>query len=108
MAWLAGSTLVQTVFTSVYYHIPDLAYRCTAPEPLPSILRAYGLAFAKSVELVYYELHKGHVRDVEDCWMESFGVVVKLDDRVEDALRELDRVRGMYQGLEGGSSGVSD
>ena len=53
-------------------------------------LRTYCLAYAKCIELAHEELKKGHVHDIEDCWLDTFGIPVKLEDHASEIIRELD------------------
>ena len=95
LAWYGGATLCQTVYTSAFYHSPDLALYGLAPRPWRMALRIYCLAYAKCIELAYEELSKGHAHDVEDCWLDTFGVPVRMEDLVSDIIRELDSAMDM-------------
>lgn len=84
MAWYQGVNLAQSVFTCLYYLHPD---RLDGPNvsPLVSVvLKAFLLAYCKSVDLAFKEFAKGHVQDMEDCWMDHYGIAVHLEDKTED------------------------
>jgi hypothetical protein len=48
------------------------------------VLRTWVIAYCKCIDLAYKEFSKGHVNDIEDIWMDHFGIAVHLDDAVED------------------------
>jgi hypothetical protein len=87
LAWYRGSSLSQTVYTSLHFHNPGE----TAPTtPVTSTLRAYVLAYCKTIDLAYTELSKGHIYDGEDCWLDHYGLPVQLSDSVGDINHILD------------------
>ena len=49
------------------------------------------MAYCKSIDLAYVEFSKGHVNDVEDIWMDHFGIAVHLDDTVQEVDTQLDQ-----------------
>jgi hypothetical protein len=49
------------------------------------------VAYCKSIDLAYVEFSKGHVNDVEDIWMDHFGIAVHLDDTVQEVDSQLDQ-----------------
>jgi hypothetical protein len=69
------------VFTALPYHNFNL----------PAPLRAYAIAYAKCVDLVYHELSKGHVTDGEDCWLDHFGLSISMADPVENVIELLEQ-----------------
>ncbi|WVQ66041.1 uncharacterized protein L199_004219 [Kwoniella botswanensis] len=90
VAWYRGATLCQSVYTALHYHNPHhLAgppqYTDTDHESylVYLVLRAYVLLYCKSIDLAYTEFAKGHVRDGEDCWLDHYGVAVRMSDPVE-------------------------
>ncbi|OCF31726.1 hypothetical protein I316_06533 [Kwoniella heveanensis BCC8398] len=89
LAWYRGASLCQTVYQSLYYHNPHhLAGPCRLPESqsllLTLVLRAYVLLGCKTVDLAYSEFAKNHVSDGEDCWLDHYGVPVRMSDSVDD------------------------
>jgi hypothetical protein len=50
------------------------------------VLRAFVLVYAKSIDLAYTELAKGHVRNGEDILLDHYGIAVQMEDPVEDVL----------------------
>ena len=90
MAWIQGASLCQTVYECLVFHHPDFMGNRTSEIP-HDVLRAYTLATAKCVDLAYQELSNGQMNDVEDCWMDHFGISVSLTDSVDDILGDLDR-----------------
>jgi hypothetical protein len=87
LAWYRGSSLCQTVYTSLYYHNPG---ELTLTTPVTAALRAYVLAYCKTIDLAYAELSKGHIYDGEDCWLDHYGLPVQLTDNVGDINHILD------------------
>lgn len=93
VAWLRGGTVAQTFLTSLHYHNP-LALQPNVPETDPSFfqaeaacaaLRAYVLAYAKSIEVAYYAvLDSGAVRDGEDSWLDTYGVPLETSESIDD------------------------
>jgi len=55
------------------------------------IFRTWLVAYCKSIDLAYVEFSKGHVNDVEDIWMDHFGIAVHLDDSVQEVDTQLDQ-----------------
>jgi len=55
------------------------------------IFRTWLVAYCKSIDLAYVEFSKGHVNDVEDIWMDHFGIAVHLDDTVQEVDSQLDQ-----------------
>ncbi|WVF68293.1 hypothetical protein IAT40_003058 [Kwoniella sp. CBS 6097] len=89
LAWYRGASLCQTVYQSLYYHNPHhLAGPSRLPEPesllLTLVLRAYVLLGCKTTDLAYSEFAKNHVSDGEDCWLDHYGVPVRMSDSVDD------------------------
>lgn len=82
ISWHLGATLCDTVYTALYYHHPEAVADFS--------LRAYILAYVKSIELVYNELAKGHIVDGEDVWLDHHGVSIGLADSVEQIDEMLD------------------
>ncbi|WWC73692.1 uncharacterized protein I206_107664 [Kwoniella pini CBS 10737] len=91
IAWYRGATLCQSVYTALLYHNPQ---HLAGPSRYPSddqmsnfiylVLRAYTLLYCKTIDLVYTELAKGNVRDGEDCWLDHYGVPVRMNDPTGD------------------------
>lgn len=77
-----GATLCDTVYTALYYHHADSISSLA--------LRAYSLAYVKSIELVYEEFAKGYVSEGEDVWLDHYGISVKMTDTTEDILEVLE------------------
>lgn len=50
---------------------------------LSQILRAYLLLYCKTIDLVYTELSKGNIIEGEDCWLDHYGLPIKVNDDVE-------------------------
>jgi len=54
------------------------------PDPLVSVvLRGFTIGYAKSIDLAYNELLKGHVSDGEDCWLDHYGISINMSDPFE-------------------------
>jgi hypothetical protein len=53
------------------------------------IFRTWLIAYCKCIDLAYREFGKGHVYDMEDVWMDHFGIAIHLDDHVEDIQHQL-------------------
>ncbi|WVQ95834.1 hypothetical protein IAU59_002933 [Kwoniella sp. CBS 9459] len=108
VAWYRGATLCQTVYQSLYYHNPHhLAGPSRLPEPdsllLTVVLRAFVLLGCKTVDLAYTEFAKNHVGDGEDCWLDHYGVPVRMSDSVDD----VDQLASdALDWLESGSCGI--
>ncbi|WVW86924.1 hypothetical protein I302_108979 [Kwoniella bestiolae CBS 10118] len=93
VAWYRGATLCQSVYTALHYHNP---HHLAGPSNHPIdeqhsyliylVLRAYVLLYCKSIDLAYAEFAKGHVRDGEDCWLDHYGVAVRMSDPVDDVV----------------------
>ncbi|KAL7425052.1 N-alpha-acetyltransferase, non-catalitic subunit [Cryptotrichosporon argae] len=83
IAWYGGHTLAQTVFSSLHYHN---AHALTGNAPLVLALRAYVLAYAKTVDLVYAECGRGMVKDCEDVWLDHAGIAVAAAEDDEDVV----------------------
>lgn len=93
VAWLRGGTVAQTFLTSLHYHNP-LSLHPNVPESDPSFyqaeascasLRAFVLAYAKSIEVAYYAvLDSGAVRDGEDTWLDTYGVPLETTESIDD------------------------
>ncbi|KAL0249926.1 hypothetical protein I308_103229 [Cryptococcus tetragattii IND107] len=47
------------------------------------ILRTYLLLYCKTIDLVYTELSKGNIIEGEDCWLDHYGLPIKVNDDVE-------------------------
>nr|XP_019000928.1 uncharacterized protein I203_06570 [Kwoniella mangroviensis CBS 8507]OCF64389.1 hypothetical protein I203_06570 [Kwoniella mangroviensis CBS 8507] len=93
VAWYRGATLCQSVYTALHYHNPH--HLAGPPQGTDTdhrsylvhlVLRAYVLLYCKSIDLAYTEFAKGHVRDGEDCWLDHYGVAVRMSDPVEDVV----------------------
>lgn len=100
MAWYQGANLAQTVFTSLYYLHPD---RIDGPNALPLmtiVFKAFLLGYCKSIDLAYKELAKNHLHDVEDCWLDHYGMAVHLEDPTENILGLLDHALGWLDGFD--------
>jgi hypothetical protein len=90
IAWYRGVNLAQSVFRCLYYFHPDkLNY--AENDFMRIIFRTWLVAYCKSIDLAYVEFSKGHVNDVEDIWMDHFGIAVHLDDTVEEVDSQLDQ-----------------
>ncbi|RSH93283.1 hypothetical protein EHS25_007637 [Saitozyma podzolica] len=86
--WIMDEMMAtETVYTSLYYHNPGEIAPTT---PVTSALRAYVLAYCKTIDLAYTELSKGHIYDGEDCWLDHYGLPVQLSDSVGDINHILD------------------
>ena len=59
------------------------------PPGFIDIFRTWLIAYCKCIDLAYREFGKGHVYDMEDVWMDHFGIAVHLDDHVEDIQYQL-------------------
>ena len=91
VSWYQGATLCQTVYTSLYYHNIEYLNRPPSDNQLVTlVLRAYTLAFAKTIDLAYDELSRGNVTDGEDCWLDHYGISVHMTDSVNDAVELLE------------------
>ncbi|OXB36847.1 hypothetical protein J007_03411 [Cryptococcus neoformans] len=90
ISWYRGATLCQSVYTCLYYHNsymmdPSFEPRQLTEEGvlLSQILRAYLLLYCKTIDLVYTELSKGNTIEGEDCWLDHYGLPIKVNDDVE-------------------------
>lgn len=90
ISWYRGATLCQSVYTCLYYHNlylmdPSFEPKQSTQEDVFSsqILRAYLLLYCKTIDLVYTELSKGNTVEGEDCWLDHYGLPVKVNDDVE-------------------------
>jgi len=90
IAWYRGVNLAQSVFRCLYYYHPDKLSQADIPDFIKVVFRTYLVAYCKCIDLAYREFTKGHVNDVEDIWMDHFGIAVYLDDTVEDVDRQLE------------------
>ena len=87
MAWYKGATLSQTVYTCLYYLNPQYMLSTgQGQELVSSILRSYVLAWGKTIDFAYQELSKGHVFDGEDCWLDHYGLPIRMMDAMEDII----------------------
>jgi hypothetical protein len=68
----------------LYYYHPDKLGSDDTPEFIRNVFRPWLIAYCKCIDLAYRELGAGHVNDIEDIWMDHYGIAVHLDDRVED------------------------
>nr|XP_018260302.1 uncharacterized protein I303_07220 [Kwoniella dejecticola CBS 10117]OBR82460.1 hypothetical protein I303_07220 [Kwoniella dejecticola CBS 10117] len=91
--WYRGATLCQSVYTALLYHNPQhLAGPSRYPHDnelsglIQLVLRSFTLLYCKAIDLAYAELAKGHVRDGEDCWLDHYGVPVRMNDAIEDVV----------------------
>lgn len=50
---------------------------------LSQILRTYLLLYCKTIDLMYTELSKGNIIEGEDCWLDHYGLPIKVNDDVE-------------------------
>ncbi|WRT69700.1 uncharacterized protein IL334_006690 [Kwoniella shivajii] len=93
VAWYRGATLCQSVYTGLYYHNPQ---HLAGPSRYPQqeqqtylmylVLRSYVLLYCKTIDLAYSEFAKNHVYDGEDCWLDHYGVAVRMSDPIEDVV----------------------
>nr|KIR85923.1 hypothetical protein I308_04035 [Cryptococcus tetragattii IND107] len=90
ISWYRGATLCQSVYTCLYYHNlhltnPSFVTRQLTQEDLllSQILRTYLLLYCKTIDLVYTELSKGNIIEGEDCWLDHYGLPIKVNDDVE-------------------------
>lgn len=96
LAWHRGGTMAQTLFTSLHYHnaldlAPNISPR---DESFPIVetscvaLRAFVLAYAKSIELAYYLLLDGGAvaRDGEDIWLDPYGIPLDTTESPEEVV----------------------
>ncbi|KAK8849672.1 hypothetical protein IAR55_005007 [Kwoniella newhampshirensis] len=107
VAWYGGATLCQSVYTSLHYHNPhllvgtsDLSNTDGNTLLIRLVLRAYVLLYCKTIDLVYTELAKGHVHDGEDCWLDHYGVAVRMSDPVVDIVYLADDALGWLESDE--------
>lgn len=101
VAWLKGGTMAQTVFSSLHYHNAlELGPRCPPSDPDFGVaeaacvaIRAFVLAYAKSVEIVYSTLldANGPARDGEDVWLDPFGIPVETTESPEEVIAYLEQ-----------------
>jgi len=102
LAWLRGSTMAQTIFTSLHYHNAlELRPGMTAQDPRFEAaeaacvaLRAFVLAFAKSVDLVYAAFldTNGPARDGEDVWLDPYGIPLETTETPDEVVAYLDQI----------------
>lgn len=91
MAWYNGANLAQTVFTCLYYLHPDRLHGPDVSPLMSVVFKAFLLGYCKSIDLAYKELSKDHLHDVEDCWLDHYGVAVHLEDPAETILEVLNQ-----------------
>nr|XP_031857702.1 uncharacterized protein CI109_006862 [Kwoniella shandongensis]KAA5524774.1 hypothetical protein CI109_006862 [Kwoniella shandongensis] len=104
VAWYRGATLCQSVYTSLHYHNPHLLAGSLIDSQtdrdtllIQLVLRAYVLLYCKTIDLVYSELAKGHVHDGEDCWLDHYGIAVRMSDPVADVVYLADDALGWLE-----------
>ena len=85
MAWYTGSSLCQSIYTCLHYFHPDRLG--DSPSPCVSLgLRAYIAATGKCVELAWNEFTKRHVYDLEDVWLDHYGLSTSMTDGLDEIL----------------------
>jgi hypothetical protein len=94
VAWYQGANLAQTVFTCLYYLHPDRLDGPNTSLLMSVVFKAFLLGYCKSIDLAFTELSKGHLHDVEDCWMDHYGIAVHLEDSADSMLGLLDHALG--------------
>lgn len=62
----------------------DKLHGPNTPELIRVVLQAWLAAYCKCIDLAYKELSKGHINDMEDVWMDHYGIAVHLDDLTSD------------------------
>lgn len=62
------------------------------------VFKAFLMGYCKSIDLAYKELSKNHLHDVEDCWLDHYGLPVHLEDPADGILDLLEQA---YIWLEG-------
>lgn len=103
LAWHKGGTLAQTVFSSLHYHntvniqpgVPEGHEDYLATYASCAALRAYVLAYAKCVEVAFFELldsGNGTARDGEDLWLDAYGIPINTTEGVGEVLIYVDNV----------------
>lgn len=72
------------------------------------VFKAFLLGYCKSIDLAYKELSKGHLHDVEDCWLDHYGLPVHLEDEAESILGLLDHALRWLDGFDRESKSLLD
>ncbi len=67
------------------------------------ILRAFVLAYCKTIDLAYVELGKGHVNDGEDCWLDHYGLPVQMTDSANEIINVVDQAMDWLDQYDGTS-----
>ncbi|WWC92805.1 uncharacterized protein L201_007764 [Kwoniella dendrophila CBS 6074] len=104
MAWYRGATLCQSVYTSLLYHNPQhlaqpVEWSASETSQLVNVvLRGYVLLYCKTIDLAYSEFAKGNVRDGEDCWLDHYGIPVRMSDPVNDVISLADDALNWLEG----------
>ncbi|WVR08012.1 hypothetical protein IAU60_005056 [Kwoniella sp. DSM 27419] len=85
VCWIMDSMLsAESVYSSMFYHNPHHLANASTGHLVDLVLRAFVLLFCKTIDLAYTELAKGHIKDGEDCWLDHYGIPVRMSDSVED------------------------
>lgn len=64
------------------------------------VFKAYLLGFCKCVDLAFKELSKAHLHDMEDSWLDHYGMAVHLEDTAEDILGLLAQALGWMENFD--------
>ncbi|TYJ52956.1 hypothetical protein B9479_006425 [Cryptococcus floricola] len=105
VSWYRGGNLCQSVYSCLYFHN---LYMIEAPsDPLATgnlltqlVLRAYILLFCKSIDFAYTELAKGNVYEGEDCWLDHYGVPLRVSEDTDTVVAVADDALGWLESEE--------
>ena len=65
------------------------------------VLRAFVLAYGKSIDLAYSELTEGNVIDGEDCWLDPSGLPLQMTESVDEIVSCVDFALDWLDHFEG-------
>ncbi|ODO06812.1 hypothetical protein I350_04172 [Cryptococcus amylolentus CBS 6273] len=105
VSWYRGGNLCQSVYSCLYFHN---LYMIEAPsDPLATgnlltklVLRAYILLFCKSIDFAYTEFAKGNVYEGEDCWLDHYGVPLRVSEDTDTVVAVADDALGWLESEE--------
>ncbi|WVQ74990.1 hypothetical protein IAR50_004598 [Cryptococcus sp. DSM 104548] len=105
VSWYRGGNLCQSVYSCLYFHNVYMIqapseYLATETLLIRLVLRAYVLLFCKSIDFAYTELAKGNVYEGEDCWLDHYGVPLRVSEDTDTIVAVADDALGWLESDE--------